>query len=161
MLISSGVIYGKRCNRPYRAHAPLDSPTTVGPYHWRNAAILFCSRLLIVLSSLLVGLMAQWKSVPFTPERSLVRSQLRPQTTPRVPCCVRVFLVSRCYRWRRLIAGWVGEVVGENRELPDAFRRLVSTRLARGHRTARNRYVSPHPRWFRLRASGGSVACRG
>ena len=26
--------------------------------------------------------MAQWKSVPFTPERSLVRSQLGPQYSP-------------------------------------------------------------------------------
>ena len=33
----------------------------------------------IVLDFCFVGLMAQWKSVPFTPERSLVRSQLRPR----------------------------------------------------------------------------------
>ena len=43
-----------------------------------------------MLSFLLVGLMAQWKSVPFTPERSLVRSQLRPQKA-RSPRGVRVF----------------------------------------------------------------------
>ena len=60
--------------------------------HWTAGACQrhFCSSLRIVLDSWLVGLMAQWKSVPFTPERSLVRSQLRPQIA-RAPRSVRAF----------------------------------------------------------------------
>lgn len=38
-----------------------------------------------------LGPMAQWKSVPFTPERSLVRSQLGPRTSPQFEASPEAF----------------------------------------------------------------------